>query len=50
MKPSATKHRQQPIVREDIFGEDADAEKGIKYGKQNDTGDTDILYSRSWWV
>lgn len=43
MKLSTTKRRQQPIVREDICGEDIDAEKGMKYKRQCDTGSTDSL-------
>lgn len=48
MKLSTTKRRHQPIVREHIFGGDIDAEKGMKYRKQCDTGSTDSLYNRSW--
>lgn len=37
MKLSTTKRTQEPIVREDIFREDAAAEKGMKYRKHCDT-------------
>lgn len=37
MKLSTPKCRQQPIVREDIFGGDTDAEKEMKYRTQCDT-------------